>query len=595
MNTKRPYGYWKDFKNIERELKEITDSIDKVPTYTELRKLGRSDLAKAIQKNGGLSQFRILFGRESEITKKLEDYKDWNKISNEFRVIISELGDFPSAKILKNKKLFYLLDASTKYHEGLPSIRKRLGYEENQKPKNYWGNIENVLNESKLIISNYGDLPSSDILLKDGYSSYVNAVSTKHGGFSKIRGLLGLSKLQEVDAGYWQSIENIQVEIDILKEKTGDYPLPSDFKLLGKSNVLYAIERHYKGLYNLYTLLNIPTNKLKKPDNYYECWENIKSEIEEIINNVGHFPSDQELLFLEKTSLRNGIRKHGGLKKVAEKLGIKYKYVIAKDGHYCDSFAEKIIDDILFDAKIEHQRGITFKLEQTKAVPDFILPNNILIEVLMVSPYSLTKNQIEKSYVNRYLKKKTLYEKYGYSVIEILPEEYTNKELLTKKVDYLFNIISVSKDNIKEIVNHNYLHDNKKPIGYWRNIENIKLTLEPLCNELKRFPSWSEMESKYGTGVIKGIKKYHISFENVAVKMGFKYQKDAIRKSDGFWKDINNVLIELNKVIETKEDFPTASYLHKNFGSLYYAINKYHGGLENVKQKATTANTVYSK
>ncbi len=168
----------------------------------------------------------------------------------------------------------------------------------------------------------------------------------------------------------------------------------------------------------------------------------------------------------------------------------------------------------------------------------------------------------------------------------------SDKDLFTKKVNYLFESISFSSENISEIVNHSFTHDNKKPIGYWRDFENVKQILTPLCSKLKRFPTWSEIEAKLGTGVIKGIKKYHISFEEVASKMGFEYQKDAVRKPNDFWKDIGNVITALKEVIENKGEFPSATYLRDNFGSLYYAINKYHGGLSNVKEKITTANNV---
>ena len=588
MPIKRPYGYWKSFENIERELKEITDSIGKVPSYTELREKGRADLAKAIQKNGGLNQFRILFGRENEIVKSLANYEDWDTISAEFKKVIDEIGSFPIAKNLKERKLFYLLDAAVKYHDGLPNIRRKLGYEENQKLKGYWDNIENVIDETRKLISKYNELPSSEKLLKEGYSSYVNAISTKHGGFSKIRELMGLDKLQEVNSGHWQSIDNIANEIKLLKEKINKDPLPSDFKLHGKSNILHAIERHYNGLFSLYTRLNIPTDELKKPSNYYDNWENIKSEVEEIIESIGHFPSDQELLFLERTSFRNGVKKHGGLRKVAERLGVKHKYVIANDGHYCDSFAEKIIDDILFAQHIKHERGITFLLNEKKLVPDFILENNIVVEVLMVNPYVPSRNKIETNYSKRFLQKKRLYKEHNYEVFDFLPEHYTNSSFLKQRFKDLINKIGHISDGLDEVISHNIFFDNKKPIGYWLDFENVKNTLLPICKDLGRFPRWSEIESMVGTGIIKAIKKYHKSLENVADKMECTYQKDAIRKSNGFWKEINNVIKELNKVIEAKGEFPKASYLHKNYATLYYAINKYHSGLKQIKQKTTT-------
>ena len=56
--AKKTLGYWKDFSNLERELLAFIKEYGAsgiIPTYTELRKAERYDLANAINKNGGYS------------------------------------------------------------------------------------------------------------------------------------------------------------------------------------------------------------------------------------------------------------------------------------------------------------------------------------------------------------------------------------------------------------------------------------------------------------------------------------------------------------------------------------------------------------
>ena len=49
MKTK-PNGYWKDWSNVERELKPVIDKLGHFPTQKELIRLEKSSLINAIQK-----------------------------------------------------------------------------------------------------------------------------------------------------------------------------------------------------------------------------------------------------------------------------------------------------------------------------------------------------------------------------------------------------------------------------------------------------------------------------------------------------------------------------------------------------------------
>jgi len=66
------------------------------------------------------------------------------------------------------------------------------------------------------------------------------------------------------------------------------------------------------------------------------------------------------------------------------------KKFIAKDGHICDSFAEKIIDDWLFRCNIRHERN--FPYSNQKMTADFAV-GNIRIEYFGLWGLNKTYNQ----------------------------------------------------------------------------------------------------------------------------------------------------------------------------------------------------------
>lgn len=68
------------------------------------------------------------------------------------------------------------------------------------------------------------------------------------------------------------------------------------------------------------------------------------------------------------------------------------KKFFAKDGHLCDSFTEKIIDDWLCEKGIEHQRN--FKYGATKMTADFLIEKNIVLEFFGLAGVQKTYDEI---------------------------------------------------------------------------------------------------------------------------------------------------------------------------------------------------------
>lgn len=95
------------------------------------------------------------------------------------------------------------------------------------------------------------------------------------------------------------------------------------------------------------------------------------------------------------------------------------KKFVAKDGHVCDSFSEKVIDDWLGAQGIEHRRSISYGT--TKYTADFGLADNVVLEF-----FGLAKVQV--AYDAVITKKRMLAKELGWRMIEMYPDDvYPNK------------------------------------------------------------------------------------------------------------------------------------------------------------------------
>lgn len=63
-------------------------------------------------------------------------------------------------------------------------------------------------------------------------------------------------------------------------------------------------------------------NKKMKPDGYWKNWKNFESELKQVIEELGHFPTQKELQKMGKGSICHAISDyHGGYREVRRKLG----------------------------------------------------------------------------------------------------------------------------------------------------------------------------------------------------------------------------------------------------------------------------------
>ena len=90
------------------------------------------------------------------------------------------------------------------------------------KPQGYWKDLDNILAEARKIMGEHGfeKLPGQQRLSTLGYSSLANAIIKHHGGFRRVRILLGQQE-QRVKDGQWKNIEYTLDQAREAMEKAG--------------------------------------------------------------------------------------------------------------------------------------------------------------------------------------------------------------------------------------------------------------------------------------------------------------------------------------------------------------------------------------
>ena len=103
------------------------------------------------------------------------------------------------------------------------------------------------------------------------------------------------------------------------------------------------------------------------------------------------------------------------------------------------------------------------------------------------------------------------------------------------------------------------------PPGYWKDFENIKKEVNPLIDELGRFPSYKEMNRKVGSSLPRYIMKYHGGILEVAKKLGVPgYDESIGRNTQGTWTKELAVKEFLRFIDENNLDhFPSRNDLKK--------------------------------
>ena len=121
--------------------------------------------------------------------------------------------------------------------------------------------------------------------------------------------------------GYWKDPNNRKVVIDGILEEFGCLPSERRLRSLRRHSSIKFIY-HCGGFRKLREVIGEPVKK--RSSEYWHKFTNIKAELEEVIKELGHFPSQNELYDLKKSALLSAIaRHHGGLIEVKKSFQVE--------------------------------------------------------------------------------------------------------------------------------------------------------------------------------------------------------------------------------------------------------------------------------
>jgi hypothetical protein len=439
---------------------------------------------------------------------------------------------------------------------------------------------DKIIAEAKSLIEMNGRLPGAKTLQKLHRADFLMAVRRHYpGNMSQLRINLKAPSGQK-PSGFW-SKEKLIEETKKLILLEGKIPSEKRISELGLNTINKYSQKYFGGLHGLAIACGINENHLFTKSGYWKDFDNVKKEVEEVVNEIGRFPTSTDLRLLNKHRLLSAISSnYDGLKSVRKFLGYTKKVPIAKDGHFCDSYSEVIIDDFLYMNKIPHKRNIQFNFPKIKCRPDFVLDNMIIIEVLMADYRIGNHKGRYKQYVDRYVKKRAAYKSAKMEMIEVFPDELIDRSKLEKKLYAIASKAEAPRPFLLKDFTNIIFFDKKSP-GYWANPDNLKKELLPLIKQYGKIPSINILR-EIGRNDIEGaIISIYGSYRAVAKDIGVDYNN--YQKPQRFWQDIKNIEEELKPVIEKYGYIPAKSELKKiGKEGVVVAVETYHRSFKNI-------------
>ena len=421
-------GYWKDEKNLIKELQPLIDNLGDFPTHKYLVSIGRSDISVAIQKyHGGFPTVREMFGFAA-IRKPRNYWRDENNLIHELQSIVEKLGDFPTVKYLLSNGKNDLVRAIYNHYGGINAVREKMGFKAIQKSPGYWDKWENLVIELQPIIDNLGDFPSDYYLRSIGRSDIESAISNHHGGINVVREKMGFKAIQK-SPGYWDKWENLVIALQPIIDELGDFPSSTYLRSIRRSDISDAIHKYHGGFPFVREKMGFKV--IKKSDNYWRDEKNLINELQPIIDNLGDFPVQSYLYSIGRLDISNAIiRFHGGFPVLREKMGFE---VIKKSDHYWEdknnliSELQPIIDDSV-DFPTDNYLDSIGRSDISNAIMRYHGGFPAARKIMGFPPFDISS--IRKYIVNRGYKTQKL-------VLEIIKEYckinsisvYTNKKL----------------------------------------------------------------------------------------------------------------------------------------------------------------------
>ena len=230
---KSPYA---DKEYVVTDARKVIEENDltSFPTHEMLKRLGKSTLSKAILDHGGIDFVKENFPEFTPEARSPGTWQDLEYALEQARMLMEERGleTLPSSEKLNDLGYSSLGQAISNYYGGFHVFRKLLGQQRMKRKMGALKDFDYVLGECRKIMEEQGmtELPSGMKLYERGYSSLAAAITKYHGGFVKIRRILGEKPKKELN-GAWKDVSYVLSRVKEVMEKHKLDVLPSEIEL----------------------------------------------------------------------------------------------------------------------------------------------------------------------------------------------------------------------------------------------------------------------------------------------------------------------------------------------------------------------------
>ncbi|HLP79723.1 MAG TPA: hypothetical protein VK158_03760 [Acidobacteriota bacterium] len=246
----RPAGYWNDWSNLERELKDACQKIGHFPSPTEMIALNLpKTLSQAIANHGGVYEVSRKIGYPAD--RRPDGY--WLNVENAKKEALQIMRTHNFKRLPSTHTLFKLgysglMGAIQEHYGGVGAFRKLLG----DTAENYllWQDKQKAADYARSLLKkhNWKTLPASQTLEKLGYAGFVAGVRRYHDGLESFRNYIGVQNLQ-TQRGLWQDRTYVIQKLHeaMAKLGTSEFPTASTLYKSGYTPLVAAINRYHGG------------------------------------------------------------------------------------------------------------------------------------------------------------------------------------------------------------------------------------------------------------------------------------------------------------------------------------------------------------
>ncbi|MEK6871624.1 MAG: hypothetical protein AABX16_01855 [Nanoarchaeota archaeon] len=329
----REAGVWKDKTYVIKEARKIKrkHKLKKLPGNEILKQLGYHGFLNGIQKyHGGINAVREYLGEETvRIDSQLLRNQDY--ILQQAQKIMQKEGfdSLPGSTTLYAKGYSSFVNAVNRHHEGITTIRKKLGQKEIKKQSGFWEKWKNAQPILKKLNKELGHFPTQRDLQREGYGTLANVITHKYGGINAVRERMGV-ETERKDKGYYHDPKNIENETQQILQQNPQLKgvLPSAYWLQknGHGALCAGIQKTY-GSYKLFREQKGLPKDIQVESGKWKNLEFTLQQAKKFMDKQGleEFPGSLTLSKCGHSSLGAAIEKyHGGLPLFREKL---YEYI----------------------------------------------------------------------------------------------------------------------------------------------------------------------------------------------------------------------------------------------------------------------------